>query len=331
MKEYYKVKKVSNSSLSWFQQSPKYFKLMLDKEIEEESKSYFEKGEQTHQYILEPEEFDNNYVFLDYEQPKSSQQREFCESFARAKKGSADEKALAAYKKAYSTKENDEKILEKARELTKTYDSYIKYIKLSTTQKTVLSNSMHQQLNESRKALISHDKASELVFNERLKLSAELRGDSNIAFTANEFEIYWKYPNTEVECKSMIDRIIIDHENKKITLVDLKTSSHISEFREKFFEYKYYRQMAFYWMAIYWHFKNVLTDKNFDDYTKETFIVVIGTKDPIEVKVFEITEKTLNLGILEIDPLMRQLEWHFKENKWDYTKEYYEGITTEQL
>ena len=30
MKDYYKIKKVSNSSLSWFQNSPKYFKLMFD-------------------------------------------------------------------------------------------------------------------------------------------------------------------------------------------------------------------------------------------------------------------------------------------------------------
>jgi hypothetical protein len=327
MKEYYKVKKVSNSSLSWFQQSPKYFKLMLDKEIEEETKSYYEKGEQTHQYILEPEEFDKNYIFLDYETPKSAQQKAFCETYARAKKGTKDEKLIKAYKDAYSTKEVDTKILEKANELAKTYESYIKYTKLSTMYKCVLSNSMNQQLNESRKSLLEHEKGKELMYNE----NHSTFGNTDSLFIANEFEIYWTYPHTEVECKSMIDRIIIDHENKKVTLVDLKTSSHIAEFKEKFFEYKYYRQMAFYWMAIYWHFKNVLTDKNFDEYIKETFIVVIGTKDPIEVKVFEVTEPTLNIGMLEIHPLIKQLEWHFKEDKWGYTKDYYEGKTTEKI
>ena len=56
-KGYYDELKVSNSSLSWFQQSPKYFKLMLDGDIKQESKPYFEKGQMIHMYLLEPEEY----------------------------------------------------------------------------------------------------------------------------------------------------------------------------------------------------------------------------------------------------------------------------------
>jgi hypothetical protein len=327
MKEYYKVKKVSNSSLSWFQTSPKYFKLMLDKEIEEESKSYYEKGEQIHQFILEPEEFDKNYIFLDYESPKSVQQASFVEKFARLKVGTKEERLIKAYKESYSTKESDDKVLEKAEQLAKTYDSYIKYTKLSTKYKDVLSNSFNMQLNETRKAILNHVKANELMYNE----NNSTFGNTEDLFIQNEFEIYWEYPNSGVECKSMIDRIIINHKDKKITLVDLKTSSHLSEFKDKFTEYRYYRQMTFYWMAIYWYFRHNLLGKVFEEYTKETFIVALSTKDPFEVKVFDISERTLNMGILEIDPLMRQLEWHFKEDKWDYTKDYYEGKTTETL
>jgi hypothetical protein len=299
---------------------------MLDKTIEEETKSFYEKGEQIHQYILEPEEFDKNYVFLDYEQPKSAQQKEFCETFARAKKGTSDVKLVAAYKKAYTTKENDEKILEKARELAKTFNSYIKYIKLSPIYVSILPNSMHLQLNESRKALLEHEKGRELMYND----DHSLFGNTEDLFIGNEFEIQWTH-YTGVECKSLIDRIIIDHKNKKITLVDLKTSSHLAEFKDKFLEYRYYRQMAFYWMAIYWYFKNTLTTKDINEYIKETFIVAIGTKDPIEVKVFEVSETTLNMGLNEIDPLMLQLDWHFKNDKWDHTQAYYEGKTTEKL
>lgn len=326
MKDYYKVKKVSNSSLSWFQNSPKYFKLMLDKALEEETKSFYEKGEQIHQYILEPEEFDKNYIFLDYETPRSQQQKDFCESFARAKKGTKDEKLIKAYKDSYTTKESDEKVLEKAEQLAKTYDSFIKYIKLAPMYVSVLSNSMQNQLNESRKALLAHEKGKELMYNEQHSLF----GNTEDLFCANEFEIQWTHP-TGVECKSLIDRIIINHKDKTVTLVDLKTSSHLSEFKDKFKEYKYYRQMAFYWMAIFWYFKNVLVDKNIQEYKKETFIVAIGTKEPIEVKVFEIVDPTLALGLNEIEPLMNQLEWHFKEDKWDYTQAYYEGKTTEKL
>jgi len=326
MKEYYKVKKVSNSSLSWFQTSPKYFKLMLDKALEEETKSFYEKGEQIHQYILEPKEFEKNYIFLDYETPKSQQQKDFCEAFARAKKGSKEEKLLKAYKDSYAAKESDEKVLEKAEQLAKTYDSYIKYIKLSPMYVSILSNSMQNLLNESRKALLEHEKGKELMYNEQHSTF----GNTDELFICNEFEIYWT-DISGLECKSMIDRIIIDHKNKKITLIDLKTTSHLSEFKDKFKEFKYYRQMAFYWMAIHWYFKNTFTDKIIDEYTKETFVVAIGVKEPIEVKVFEITDRTLLDGLIEITPLLDQLSWHFKENKWDYSKAYYEGKTTEKI
>ena len=298
---------------------------MLDKALEEETKSFYEKGEQIHQYILEPEEFDKNYIFLDYETPKSQQQKDFCESFARAKKGTKTEKLLKAYKDSYSTKESDEKVLEKAEQLAKTYDSFIKYIKLAPMYMSILPNSMQNLLNESRKALLEHSKGKELMYNEQHSTF----GNTDNLFIANEFEIQWIH-RTGVECKSLIDRIIIDHENKKVTLVDLKTSSHLSEFKDKFTEYKYYRQMAFYWMAIHWYFKNTL-NKNIDEYQKETFIVAIGTKEPIEVKVFEVIESTLLKGFLEIESLIYSLAWHFKEDKWDYTEAYYQGKTTEKL
>jgi len=291
MKEYYKVKKVSNSSLSWFQKSPKFFKLMFDKEIKEDTKSYFEKGEQTHQYLLEPEEFDKNYIFLDYDTPKSSQQKEFCESFAHAKKGTKDEKLIKAYKKAYATKENDEKVLEKAKELAKTYDSFIKYTKLSPIYTGILSSSMRNQLNESRTRVLEHEKAKELMYNEQHSTF----GNTEKLFIANEFEIYWETPD-KIECKSMLDRIIIDFENKKVTIVDLKTTSHLSEFKDKFVEYKYYRQLTFYWLAIQWYFLNKYPNENLGEYEKNTYIIAVSSNEHIEVKVFEITKQQLTKG-----------------------------------
>ena len=111
MKNYFDVKAVSNSSLSWLKDgSPKYFKMRFDGELKEEKKTYFEKGQQIHMYILEPEEFDKEYIFLNYEKPRSIQQKEFCEKFARLRKGKKDEKLIAAYKHAYTSKESNEKM-----------------------------------------------------------------------------------------------------------------------------------------------------------------------------------------------------------------------------
>lgn len=320
MKEYYNEKAVSNSSISWFQKSPKFFKMMLDKEIDETTPSYFEKGQQVHMYLLEPEEFEKEYSFLDFETPRSKQQKDFCESFARMRKGIKEEKLIRAYKKAYTTKEDDEKVLVKAKKLSEDYPDYIKYIKQSQVKK-ILPQSMLLKLNDIRIAVLSHKKAKELMFNEHHSTF----GNTDKLFIANELAIYWKYPKPyDVQCKSMMDRLIIDHENKEITMVDLKTSSHLPEFKDKALEYRYHRQIAFYWLAIHWYFKYELK-LNIENYIKKSYIVAVSTTEPTEVRVFKITDQKLLDGMLEIERVMPEIKYHFEHDKWDYPMNYYEG------
>lgn len=325
MKNYYDVKAVSNSSLSWLSKgSPKYFKMKFDGLIDEAPKTYFEKGQQIHMYILEPEEFDKEYTFLSYSKPKSAQQKEFCDTFARLKKGKKDEKLVIAYKKAYTTKESDDKILDKAKTLEKQYIEYIKFIKISPMQK-VLPSSMLTTLNEMKVNLREHIKSRELLFNDEHTVF----GNSDKLFIQNEFSIYWTYPNG-LKCKSMLDRLVIDYENKKVQLVDLKTSAHIYTFKEKVDEYSYHRQLAFYWMAIHWYFKNTLKI-SLDDWTKETYIVTVGTTIPYEVKVFNITDKKLDEGATEIINLMDTLKWHFDNDAWNFDMKYYDNTLVEKI
>lgn len=318
MKDYYAEKAVSNSSLTWFLKSPKYFRMMLNKEIEEYTPDYFQKGQQIHAYILEPDEFNKEYDFLDYETPRSAQQKQFCDTFARAKKGTKDEKLLRAYRKAYANKDNDEKVIEKANKLAKDYQSYIKYLKQSQVKKILPISFMHT-LNKMRSSVLEHKKAKELLYNEEHLAF----GNTDKLFIQNELPIFWQYPDSELSCKSMLDRIIIDHENKKITMVDLKTTSHLPEFADKAIEYGYNRQMAFYWMALYWYLKNELK-LDPDEYEKETYIVAVGKQDPIEVKVFKMSERRLTEGLNDVERLMYEVKWHFENDQWDYSRQYYE-------
>lgn len=324
MKDYYKIKRVSNSSLSWLQVSPKYFKMMLDKEIEEENAFIFEKGEMVHCFILEPKEFDKNYVFLDYDAPKSQQQKDFCDHVARYKDKNKSNLLIRAYKESYSTKESDEKVLEKAKLLANQFKDYIKSIKLSTVKK-VLSNNMKNKLDEIKIKLMDHKIARELLFDKE----EWMYSSSNEVDTHNEFPIMWTYPGG-VDCKSMLDRIIIDHANKIIKIVDLKTTSSFKEFREKFNDYSYYRQMAFYWLAIKSYFKESNL-QGFDDYKKETYVIAINMKEPTEVKVYSVQDHTLNRGLDDIELLMKQLKWHFDNDLWDYPMSYYEGAGVEEI
>ncbi len=149
-------------------------------------------------------------------------------------------------------------------------------------------------------------------------------GNTDKIFIQNELVIMWEYPGVNLPCKSMLDRIIVDHEKKKITIVDLKTTSFMSEFKDKALEYRYNRQMAFYWMAVYYYFKHELK-LNIESYERETFIVAVSTKEPTEVKVFKVSDHVLGDGFDEIEQIIPDLAWHWKEQKWDYPRSYYDG------
>lgn len=60
-----------------------------------------------------------------------------------------------------------------------------------------------------------HKKANELLYKQPQTCEQN-----------NEFHINWEFPkayeNYHLSCKSLLDRLMIDHTLKKITLVDLK-------------------------------------------------------------------------------------------------------------
>jgi len=148
-KEYYRKKRVSSSSIKWFETSPLFFRKMLDKEIEQETKRYFEIGKKIHMKILEPNEFDKNYIYLDYDIPKSENQRKFCEDYITCRSKTTNEKLLFAYKSNYtSDKITDEKVLDKATELKKQLSKYITYLKKRSSVKDVLTYTDNKLIEE---------------------------------------------------------------------------------------------------------------------------------------------------------------------------------------
>jgi len=317
-KQYYKEKRVSSSSLKWFEQSPLYFKKMLDEEIKQIQLSWFELGRQVHMSILEPDLFEASYMSMTYKVPTSKNQKLFCDRYMTNTHDKVD-----AYKFAYTIKgKSDKKIEEEANKVYKHLENYIEYLIKSKDYRDVLPESKWNLIQDLKSAALSHKAGSDLLIDDKEK---EMKSEVEYF---NEYVIFWKYPNG-VECKSMLDRFIIDHKNKEIILVDVKTSSDVGNFGEHFMHFKYYRQMAFYWMAIIHEFKDKI--KNFDEYKKTTKIVAVQTKEIPLCRVFTIDEGLLNRGLNEINELMTELAWHFDNNLWDHTREYYEGDGSEKI
>lgn len=325
-KEYFKVPYISNSALGWFKISPLYCFKRMQREIEEEKKSYFTTGKQIHMALLEPERFKKIYTVLDSETPRSSAQKNFCDTYlSQLRLGVEKEEAsLIAFEENYSAKNKSEKAIAKdIDKLLNNLEEYISYLKAKEEYVEVLSKSKFELIQSVISTVKNHKKANKLfdnLFKDIVSSNVEI---------LNELIIYWDYPinvkQEPIKCKSMIDRLIIDHDNKKVTLIDLKTSSKLGKFKEEFELFEYYRQLSFYWMAINSHFSEI------KDYEQETYIVVCSTVEPHECKVFDISKEYLNEGTEEIVKLMNEISWHYFSGHWDHSKEYYEGDGTEIL
>jgi len=314
-KEYYSKFAVSNSSLSWFQQSPKYFIAQLNGEIKDETpRTYFELGRQIHMRVLETEDFFKTYAYVDVDLPSSKQQKEFAKKYLDSKLKTKEEKSVEAYTETYTTKgKSDAKIQEIALETYGKLSRYIDYLERTVDAKVILPWNTWQLINGCAKEMLNHKACSSMLVDDPF---------GNIE-SYNELPIFWEWKG--VKCKSMLDRVVIDHDNKVIKLIDVKTTSNIYGFGKSFAKFGYYRQCAYYWLALkYWIDNN--TEYNIEDYTQETYILATNKDEQVpEVRVFQVEEYQLLDGINEIEELMPLIKWHFDNDKWDHDKEYYEG------
>ena len=319
-KQYYKEKRISSSSLKYLEQSPLTFKKFLDSEIEQEEKSYLTRGKQIHMAILEPDLFKKNYTHLEFETPKSEQQKQFCDDYLLylSTEQSEDEALGTAYKNNYKSAKSDP--LVEANALKDKLTKYIEYLQKRRQYKDILSTTDWQRIQDLKEGCKKHKKANELLFEDELSTRQFF----------NELVIFWEDPIHKLPCKSMIDRLIIDDDNKKVILVDIKTANTFKEFKDRCREFSYFRQMSFYWYAIHWYFANAL-NKDISQYTKETYIIALKTVDEPEVKVYTINEVYLQDGFIDLTEALSQLAWHWENDKWEYTKSYYIGDGDEKL
>lgn len=326
--------RISNSSIGWFlKKGPLYFRNMLDGKEEGLKLPQLEKGTMIHEYILQPDEFWNDYTILEYEVPKVKQQKDFCDWYSIFKDTNPleddDKLLLDSYNKAYSNKLSEDAKLSIAKDFVLRYDEYIKSKSLKNNKKAISFADLNM-LKTIKSNIEKHKKANELLTN------------TPGVESHNEFHINWTFPiKTDslkmdenkiwyAPCKSLLDRCIFDHVNKKIILIDLKTTSDVYNFKHSVEEFDYYRQIAYYLLAITWYMKH--QDIDVSDYDCEAYIIAIQTNSNYEVRVFNMFNETeLDSRKNIIINALSELSYHYQTNNWEHTRSYYEGNGTEEL
>lgn len=313
--------RISNSAIGWFlKKGPRFYRDMIDGKEEGLKLPQLERGTMIHEYILQPEDFWNDYIILDYDVPKVKQQKDFCETYANSLELIEDDKKIAAYKSAYSNSKSSEIVLKEATELYNRYANYIKALQSKKDNRKVISFADLNMLKNIKNNIDNHKKAKELL--------EDIPGVES----HNEFHINWELPINDwiAPCKSLLDRCIFDHINKKITLIDLKTTSDVYNFKHSVEEFDYYRQITYYLLAISWYMKDQGID--ISDYDCEAYIIAIQTNSNNEVRVFNMFNE------LELDDrkdlivkTLTELSYHYQTGNWDHTRKYYENDGIEEL
>ena len=315
---YYEDKsRINNTAIGWFLYGgPSFYRKKMSGEIPDEESRAMSKGTMIHMYLLQPYEFMKHYCVSDMIKPKSQQQEKFCQELVNTTEIEPDLALLNAYKKVYSiVGKSEAKMLLEAKEIASTLNSYIESLK--DTEHTYITQYDMRLLTSIRQNIDKHVAAKPLL------------DDPN---AHHEFHINWDLPTMDglALCKSLLDSVKFDTENKVCTIMDLKTTVHIHDFEKSVEQYDYFRQFMFYQMAAKWYIENELHQDS-KGWTFGVYIIAIDTVSDNEVRVFKFAPEQLESRYRDIVSVIDDIMWCNKTGNWAHTRDYYKNNGIEYL
>lgn len=332
---YYEDKtRISNSAIGWFlNKGPAYLHKMLTEDVPEEKNAVLERGTMIHEYILQPEEFQKDYVVWDKSRPSSAQQEKFCQELASSVEIEPDKAVLSAYKSAYSTAgKSDDKMLSEGLKIASTLKEYIDFLK-ANDGRTMISHWDWQMLEKIKHNIQSHKFANNLVFGRGNIPYLNTRNNKSHINVYHEFHINWDFyyePEYSVKCKSLLDGLILDFDKQIAIIFDLKTTQKLYHFEDSVDQYDYLRQLCFYKQAVAWYLKYEC-NQDPNKWNFEYYIVGIDTTGSYDIRVFRIAEFMIQSRMNVIYDAMQEIAWHQNHNQWEHSRVYYQGDGTESL
>lgn len=345
---YSDLSRISNSNIGWFlNKGPAYLHKMLTDPPPEEKNSVLERGTMIHEYILQPEEFQKDYVIWDKSRPSSAQQEKFCQALASSLEIEPNKAVVSAYKEAYSTKgKSEETMLSEGLKIASTLKDYIDFLK-ENDGRVMISPYEYQMLKKIKLNIENHKFANRIVFPSGYRQYSGLDYTGVVDRTGSacyhEFHINWEWEMLlehsgdsnppellQVKCKSLLDGLILNFESKKVIIYDLKTTQKLWHFEDSIDQYDYLRQLCYYRMAVEWYLTNECNE-NVHDWTFEFYIIGIDTTGSYDIRVFFVDAYMIESKRSTILSALYTISWHQSADKWDHSREYYDGDGSEIL
>lgn len=324
--------RISNSAIGWFlNKGPAYLRRMLDGKEKGLDLPQLRKGTMIHEFLLQPEQFWDDYMLFVGEKPKSAQAQKFCENLINTVEIELNKQLSEAYRKSYSVVgKSEDKILSEALKISVEYKDYIEAIK---SKKILISQYDLDQLMKIQHNVGEHKLARQLI---------RRAGDHGSVHVYHEFQINWEYcvddelnhgACTQIACKSLLDSCTFNFNTRTCTIMDIKTTAKLWHFEDSMKEFDYCRQLCFYQEAVYWYMRNVLklSEDEISEWHFEYYIVAIDTTGSDEIRVFKLTVPQVASRGVVIHDFMSTYLWHLGTGNCDHSRAYYIGDGSETL
>lgn len=324
--------RISNSAIGWFlNKGPAYFRNMMDGKEKGLDLPQLRKGTMIHEFLLQPDQFWNDYVLFDGDKPKSAQAQKFCENLINTVEIELNKQLSEAYRKSYSiVGKSEDKILSEALKISVEYKNYIEAIK---SKKILISQYDLDQLMKIQHNVDEHKLAKQLL---------QKAGNYSNIHVYHEFQINWDYlvedelnhgALTPIACKSLLDSCTFNFDTKTCTIMDIKTTAKLWHFEDSMKEFDYCRQLCFYQEAVYWYLNNELelSSDEINEWRFEYYIIAIDTTGRNEIRVFKLATHQVTSRGVTIHDFMSVYLWHLGTGNWNHSYDYYTGDGSETL
>jgi len=301
--------KFSYSSLNKLLFSPQlFYKDYILKEREEKTDKHLIEGKLLHLLLLQPEKLHEEFSIVPNKVP-SDNVRKVLNDLKKVAAGDLNGLGLEILQilkehNLYQSFKEDEKRLSKIQ--TTENAEYFKF--LLESGKDVIDNDMLSKANE-RVDII---KANPTVMSLLEDNVTDFEMDPIESYNEKYLECNLKDHNFGL--KGYIDRYVIDHESKEITIIDFKTTSKpLDKFAETVDYYNYWMQAVIYITLVIKSHEQDITD-----YKINFKFVVIDSYD--QVYTFDVADETKSEWYTGFYEVLEQAKYHYDER--DYTLPY---------
>jgi len=309
---------VSASALKTFETSPRLYNDIVLGRAESKKTEALSFGTLVHDLVLSPEIVKDKYAIASVPKP-TGKMGELCEALFQHCLWDEFVDKDEIWERCYNQVEFKQKKLETIKKDFETQGKPYYDFLVNSKGKIAVDSAEYIKALEYKNRLHAHKGANLFLFNVDETTQAK-----------NELQIFWQWRN--LESKSMLDRVIFDHENKIIKLIDLKTTSkpvysrqltregnpYLSKFTGFLSDvvyYDYLLQMEFYRQAL---------KTKYLEYDIEVYLIPIND---YQCTVYQIPERWLYYAKMKLDRIRMEIQFHLDTNQWDLSKDdYYHGF-----